>query len=299
MLRPSQLLFLLAACGLSLASGCCCSPCLRLPCIQSLDRHYPGSDDCNNGGPCGDPEDVGGMQTGMANCETCASQRQLTGGGCSSCSGCGDSWFPWTKGFTGGGCGRFYFDEWWSDPPCKCEPCDLNGNYCGGQGICRSWRLGLPMPMLSRNCAQRCGPGNCCGSALSRWRASRTCWDGCLSLCGRGCGGCESCSSGQCHIDSVGYNAADDATCSSCQSGGTTIMTPTPPTTPAAPTPVPVPVPAEAKTTSTQSVQPARTMVATRMPTKAAPSMRNFTPAKVSTTRMATKPSSQTSSRRG
>ena len=81
MLRPRLFLWLIAAYGLSLAGGCCCAPCLRMPCIESLDRHYPGSDDCLNGGPCGDPEDVGGMQTGMANCETCATQRQLTGGG--------------------------------------------------------------------------------------------------------------------------------------------------------------------------------------------------------------------------
>ena len=33
--------------------------------VAALDRHYPGSSDCLNGGPCGDPEDVGGMQTGM------------------------------------------------------------------------------------------------------------------------------------------------------------------------------------------------------------------------------------------
>jgi hypothetical protein len=283
MVRPSLLLCVLAAAAASFAGGCCCSPCLRLPCINELDRHYPGSDDCLNGGPCGDPEDVGGMQTGMSNCETCAPQRQLTS--CSSCStgcsGCGE-WFPWTKGFTGGGCGRFYWDEWWSDPPCKCEPCDLNGNYCGGQGICRSWRLGLPMPMLSRNC---CGanPACCGGSSLSCWAKNRkTCWTGCFSPCRSNCStGC--CTSGSCHIDSVGYDASHDATCSSCQKGGTMMTTPAEPT---APTPAPVPAPAPAPTQTTV-MPPARLApaVANRPHAKTVSSKGRYAPAKTTVTR--------------
>lgn len=296
MLRPRLLLWLVAAYGLSLAGGCCCAPCLRLPCIESLDRHYPGSDDCLNGGPCGDPEDVGGMQTGMANCETCATQRQLTGGGCSSCgTGCG-GWFPWTRGFTGGGCGRFYWDEWWSDPPCKCEPCDLNGNYCGGGGICRAWRLGLPMPMMSRGgCGY--GPGQCGGSRLSCWAKNRQCWDGCIGsgLCRTPCGTCGTgtCSSGTCHINSIGHNPSPAPGCKTCQAGGTVMSA----------EPVPAPAPAQSPSQpeaapqnqppagegekTTMAPAPSRPANSGRYPlhAKTASSMNKYAPAKFTSSR--------------
>lgn len=296
MLRPRLFLWLIAAYGLSLAGGCCCAPCLRMPCIESLDRHYPGSDDCMNGGPCGDPEDVGGMQTGMANCETCATQRQLTGGGgCSSCgTGCG-GWFPWTRGFTGGGCGRFYWDEWWSDPPCKCEPCDLNGNYCGGGGICRAWRLGLPMPMMNRGgCGY--GPGQCGGSSLSCWAKNRKCWDGCLFSCRTPCGSCGTgncstgtCGGGSCHIDSIGHNAAPHAGCKTCQSGGGQVIT-------TEPVPAPAPVPAQpeaapqnqppSKGETTRMMPQARPVAGGYRPhAKTASSMGKYAPAKMASTR--------------
>jgi hypothetical protein len=304
MARSSLLLWLVALSGLSLASGCCCSPCLRMPCINELDRYYPGSDDCLNGGPCGDPEDVGGMQTGMANCETCARQKELTGG-CNTCGGggcsrCGE-WFPWMRGFTGGGCGRFYWDEWWSDPPCRCEPCDLNGNYCGGQGICRAWRLGLPMPMMSRGC---CGanPAACGGSALSCWAKNRrTCWSGCFSPCRTTC---NTCTSGTCHIDSLGYDAAGDSTCASCQSGGTMPSNSVSPT-PAAPVPAP-PAPANGATgEKSTSVMPthAAPVVASRPPTKMTTRTMQYSPARATTPRTAAKaisaPQNMTSTRRG
>lgn len=247
--RTCLLIYCLALSGLAFSSGCCCMPCLRMPCIQELDRHYPGSNDCLNGGPCGDPEDVGGRPTGMAHCETCAPQRQLN-----HCSSCNGGWFPWTRGFTGGGCGRFYWDEWWSDPPCKCEPCDLQGNYCG-TGICRSWRLGLPMPMLSRNCCTA-NAAYCGGSSLSYWANNRrTCWSGCLNPCRTAC------SSGMCHIDSVGY----DPSCDHCSSSPGRLVppphSPTPATepTPAQPAPEAAPVERVTKRPVQMGAQAART----------------------------------------
>lgn len=309
MARSNLLLWLVALCGISMASGCCCRPCLRMPCINELDRHYPGSDDCLNGGPCGDPEDVGGMQTGTANCDTCATQRKLTGG-CTSCGGggctsCGE-WFPWTRGFTGGGCGRFYWDEWWSDPPCKCEPCDLNGNYCGGQGICRAWRLGLPMPMMTRGC---CGPNPaaCGGSRLSHWANNRnTCWKGCFNPCRSSCG---TCSSGSCHINSLGYEASGDATCSSCQ-GGVTVESAVPATpTPAAPAPAPQNAPAkEVNQGPTQTMMPMHAApvtshAPTQVVTRTAQYPGQYSPVRATQTRPAAKsisaPQNMTTNRRG
>lgn len=304
MLRPSYQLALLAAFAASFAGGCCCAPCIRMPCINELDRYYPGSDDCQNGGPCGDPEDVGGRQTGIANCETCARQKELTG--CSSCGGgcssCGGGWFPWTKGFTGGGCGRFYWDEWWSDPPCKCEPCDLNGNYCGGQGICRAWRLGLPMPMLSRNCCA--ASASCCsGSRLSYWAANRkTCWSGCLNPCRSGCSTCSSgtcstgaCSSGSCHIDSVGY----DATCDHCNGAGGMPMTAKTTTT----APALMPGQAVVHESVVTHNQAAPMAVASRPVTKTTATMPRYSPTKPSPSRMparqVTAPMAMSATRRG
>lgn len=36
----------------------------------------------------------------------------------------------------GSGCGEVYWDEWLSDPPDCCDPCDPCGNWIGPQGDC-------------------------------------------------------------------------------------------------------------------------------------------------------------------
>jgi hypothetical protein len=69
------------------------------------------------GGGCGDC-----VQTKGAACTSCGpgvcGQPHLLGGlfGCLSC---------------GSGCGQTYYDEWASDPPAACEPCDHHGNWLG------------------------------------------------------------------------------------------------------------------------------------------------------------------------
>jgi hypothetical protein len=37
----------------------------------------------------------------------------------------------------GSGCGEWYFDEWLSDPPECCDPCDAHGQWIGPQGCCK------------------------------------------------------------------------------------------------------------------------------------------------------------------
>lgn len=39
----------------------------------------------------------------------------------------------------GGGCGEIYWDEWISDPPDACDPCDCDGHWNGHRGV----RMGL------------------------------------------------------------------------------------------------------------------------------------------------------------
>lgn len=78
-------------------------------------------------------------------------------GGCGvekSCGQCGDIGCPDCSGpgpihalkslFRCGGCCDYYVDEWISDPPYECEPCDVHGHWVGPRccppSILNSWR---------------------------------------------------------------------------------------------------------------------------------------------------------------
>ncbi len=91
----------------------------------------------------------------------------------------------------GGGCGEVYWDEWLSDPPDCCDPCDDCGNWTG-DGCC----LPRVRKLLSRK--------------RHVWRDGR-----CSSGCG-GCGECDGCDSASqgCDCESCGggqdsYGAAE------------------------------------------------------------------------------------------
>lgn len=63
--------------------------------------------------------------------------------GCHDCVGPGP--IHALKGLIhGAGCGDVYWDEWISDPPYRCDPCDDHGNWIGPKccpaGILHSWR---------------------------------------------------------------------------------------------------------------------------------------------------------------
>jgi len=83
--------------------------------------------------------DCGGLDT------CCGSLSDPILGDCSRCGVCGGSDCP---GYTpcgylkymltcGSGCGEIYYNEWISDPPDCCDPCDDCGNWCQGCGTHR------------------------------------------------------------------------------------------------------------------------------------------------------------------
>ncbi len=82
---------------------------------------------CASGGGCGGA-------CGGGDCCPCA-------GGCCN-QGCGHNGhlhsclaelnpFNWFGGCKGGGCGKFYWNEWFCDPPCCYDPCNCCGDYTG------------------------------------------------------------------------------------------------------------------------------------------------------------------------
>lgn len=107
MLRPTLSVVSLATAIIALASGCC------------VDRQF---------GPHG--HGVGPYVAG--GCDGCGDEK---------CGGVGHiAQHPFdhlTKGF-GGGCGEVYWDEWISDPPYCCDPCDDHGNWVGTK-CCPRW----------------------------------------------------------------------------------------------------------------------------------------------------------------
>ena len=74
----------------------------------------------------------------------------------------------------GSGCGDYYWDEWTSDPPSCCDPCDNYGNWTGSRGCCR--------PLLS-------GFGALWGYRYDGGCDVQLCEAGCGGGCDAGCGG--------------------------------------------------------------------------------------------------------------
>jgi hypothetical protein len=110
-------------------SGCCttttCGPCgqpMRCVCWPTLPKPIVW-DGCGN-------------ECGPNNCQGCGDY--CCGGGCGPLSHGG--LFPWLGGLwsCGRGCGQVYCDEWISDPPDCCDPCDqCHGAFTGqGGGYC-------------------------------------------------------------------------------------------------------------------------------------------------------------------
>ena len=93
-----------------------------------------------------------------------------TAASCGDCGPCGGGCYPGPilRGLGSlfschGGCGEVYYDEWCSDPPDCCDPCNSCGDYTG-YGCCSPWN---PLAGLSSLWGYRyaggCGSG-CCGS---------------------------------------------------------------------------------------------------------------------------------------
>src|SRR5687767_15100972 len=106
-------------------SGCCCLPrpcgpcgplgarggacCLCLPCLPPPIVWRGGCSEC-----------------GPSACEPCG-----------SCRECGILPFLRYSKTCGKGCGEIYINEWVSDPPDCCDPCDkCYGQWTGAQGPC-------------------------------------------------------------------------------------------------------------------------------------------------------------------
>lgn len=139
-----RILGLLALCAMSV--GCCCVD--RSPC---------------GGGACG--------PVGPAPCATGA----CGSGCCPSLIGAVASAVTCNTG-----CGERYYDEWISDPPDCCDPCDNCGNWTGPQPCCRPLSILNPCNWFGIRYYDDCGGCGVCSA--------------CLPVCdGCGGGGCDSC----------------------------------------------------------------------------------------------------------
>ena len=116
----------------------------------------------------------------------------------------------------GAGCGEIYVDEWVSDPPDCCDPCDNCGNWVGPRQCCR------PLSFLN--------PCN--------WFGVRYHDD---------CGGCGTCSACLPACDSCGGGG-----CDSCGHSGGEYLETIESTRPALPTPPTPPAPTTARTKAPQ-----------------------------------------------
>lgn len=82
----------------------------------------------------------------------------------SQCESCGGGTFA-EKASCRTGCGEIYWDEWLSDPPDCCDPCDDCGNWVGPQSCCRGGKLSGLWTSLWGCRGEPCRDGeNCCQS---------------------------------------------------------------------------------------------------------------------------------------
>jgi hypothetical protein len=94
------------------------------------------------------------------------------------CSSCGPTTFA-EKSACRTGCGEIYWDEWLSDPPDCCDPCDDCGNWVGPQMCCRKRPIGGLWSMLWGCRGETCSDGECCDQG---------CVGGCEPGCEAACG---------------------------------------------------------------------------------------------------------------
>src|SRR6478609_2719289 len=147
-------------------SGCCCMPCgpCGQPaccfCLPRLPKPILWNGCCNDCGP--------------GPCESCADRC----GGCQTCGIFGHGGLlPALRGnmICGKGCSDIYINEWISDPPDCCDPCDkCYGEFTGPHGFCCQGPFQRILSAMHgyRYCpAPNCGPwrpifGHCgCGPA--------------------------------------------------------------------------------------------------------------------------------------
>ena len=122
--------------------------------------------------------------------------------------------------FCGSGCGEVYADEWLSNPPDCCDPCQGADFVGGGNSSCHSggcrtscWQ---PGDLLRRWGGALLGGRNCTGA-----QSSADCG------CGGGCGG-GGCSDGSCGGSTIQYSTPiqHSAPSSSCGCSHTASVTP-------------------------------------------------------------------------
>jgi hypothetical protein len=178
----------LAVSALLFGSGCCCVPCgpcgrnCLVPCLPCLPKPIVWNGACND-------------------CSACPGQS------CGDyCGGCGpfggQGLFPWLRNglSCGRGCSDIYFNEWVSDPPDCCDPCDqCYGQFTGQRGPCC---LGPAQRVLSAIHGYRYCPRPNCGP----WRPIFGHCNPCGPVCGCGDAGCASCGGGAAHGADVYYD---------------------------------------------------------------------------------------------
>jgi hypothetical protein len=173
--------------ALLFGSGCCCLTCGPCGpkaccfCLPCLPKPIVWNGCCNDCGPC----------PGQSCADNC-------------CGGCGPfgqgGLFPWIRNYwsCGRGCSEVYINEWISDPPDCCDPCDkCYGQFTGQQGYCC---LGPAQRLLAALHGYRyCPPPNC-----GPWCPIFGHCDPCPP-CGCGGVGCASCGGGPVHGADIYY----------------------------------------------------------------------------------------------
>ncbi len=118
--------------------GCCNEQVWRCPSGQcsALSGRFDGCSDCNQ---C----DVCGQAPGACRCSVGAAfKNRIT---------CGE------------GCGEVYFDEWWSDPPVPCDPCnECTGQFVGRRCCPPPWRFRNDAMLLGGRCDSGCCESGSC-----------------------------------------------------------------------------------------------------------------------------------------
>ncbi len=85
-------------------------------------------------------------------------------GKCGGCSTCGSRESLGDVASCRWGCGEIYWDEWLSEPPDCCDPCDECGNWAGPQSCCRGGKLAGIWSSLWGCRGEPCSDGECCAS---------------------------------------------------------------------------------------------------------------------------------------
>jgi hypothetical protein len=123
-------------------------------------------------------------------CGVLSGRFDACGGGCTNCDSCGEVMGRCRCGplaalrrrlTCGEGCGEFYWDEWHSDPPAPCDPCDNYGNFVGPRCCPLPWRRRVANLLLGRRCCtmncdgycqDACGAAGCTSAATPVWGES-------------------------------------------------------------------------------------------------------------------------------